>query len=52
MTETKVRKVTPLELEVREVEQHCQPRYNLLRSATRSGSAPGPASPYTAQPAA
>jgi hypothetical protein len=51
MTETKARKVAPLKLEVREVEQHCPPAYN-LPNRPRPGSAPGAGSPFTAKPAA
>jgi hypothetical protein len=54
MTEKKVRKVTPLRLEVREVEQRSQPSYNVNvpnRSANRPPSTPGAGSPFTAKPA-
>ena len=54
MTEKKLRKVTPLRLEVREVEERSEPRYNVNvpnRSAHRLPVTPGAGSPFTAKPA-
>jgi hypothetical protein len=54
MTEKKVRKVTALRLEVREVEERSEPGYNVhapTRSTYRPPVTPGAGSPFTAKPA-
>ena len=54
MTEKKLRKVTALRLEVREVEERSEPGYNVTvpnRSPQRQPVTPGAGSPFTAKPA-
>jgi hypothetical protein len=53
MTEKKLRKVTALRLEVREVEERSEPGYNVTvptRSTHRPPGIPGAGSPFTAKP--